>query len=50
MKVLQINATCGIGSTGIITMEIAHECIQNHIQAYVAYPRGFGRVDYGVEG
>lgn len=50
MKVLQINATYGIGSTGMITMEIAHECIQNQIQAYVAFSRGYGKVDYGVEG
>lgn len=50
MKVLQINATYGIGSTGMITMEIAHECIQNQIQAFVAFSRGYGKVDYGVEG
>ena len=50
MKVIQINATYGIGSTGIIAKEIAYECVQHHIKPYVAYSKGYGKVEYGVEG
>ena len=48
MKVLQINATYGIGSTGVITKDIASICRQNGIHSYVAFPKGFGKVDQGV--
>lgn len=42
MKILQINATYGIGSTGTITKEISELCLQNGIQAYAAFSAGFG--------
>lgn len=37
MKILQINATCGIGSTGIIVRKIQSCCEANGIDSYVAY-------------
>lgn len=37
MKVLQINATYGTGSTGTIVKDIQNCCIQNNIECYVAY-------------
>ena len=42
MKVLHINATYGIGSTGVITKELAEVCHKNGIQSYIAYPVGHG--------
>lgn len=37
MKVLQINATYGSGSTGTIVKDIQNCCLQNNIDCYVAY-------------
>lgn len=37
MKVLQINATYGAGSTGTIVRDIHNLCINNNIDSYVAY-------------
>lgn len=38
MKVLQINAVYGYGSTGVIVRDIEHQCEQNDIECYVASP------------
>lgn len=37
MKVVQINATFGNGSTGGIVKDIQHQCLQSGIDCYVAY-------------
>lgn len=42
MKVLQINAIYGYGSTGVITKAIQQCCLDNGIDAYVAFPKGQG--------
>ena len=42
MKVLQINAVYGHGSTGVITKAIQKCCFENGIDSYVAFPKGQG--------
>lgn len=37
MKVLQINAVYGVGSTGVIVRDIHELCFKNGIESYVAY-------------
>jgi len=37
MKVLQINAVYGVGSTGVIVRDIHELCLEHGIDAYVAY-------------
>ena len=38
MKVLQINATFGQGSTGVIVEHLHQCCLQNGIKSYIACP------------
>lgn len=40
MKVVQINVTCGHGSTGVIAIEIAELLKSNGHEAYIAYGQG----------
>lgn len=40
MKVVQINVTCGHGSTGVIAVEIAELLKQRGHEAYIAYGQG----------
>lgn len=35
MKVLQVNATYGLGSTGTIVRDLKHHCQANGIECYV---------------
>lgn len=42
MKVLQINAVYGYASTGVITKDIQQCCLDNGIDAYVAFQKGHG--------
>lgn len=44
MKVVQVNVTCGQGSTGVIAVEIADLLKSNGHEAYIAY--GQGHSDY----
>lgn len=44
MKIVQINATCGSGSTGVMVVEIAELLKKNGHEAYIAY--GQGQSDY----
>ena len=44
MKILQVNVTCGHGSTGVIAVEIAELLKSNGHEAYIAY--GQGNSDY----
>ena len=44
MKIVQINATCGHGSTGVIAVEIADILKKRGHEAYIAY--GQGTADY----
>lgn len=40
MRVLQINVTCGIGSTGVIAIEIANKLKEKGHECYIAYGQG----------
>ena len=42
MKVLQINAVYGYSSTGVIVRDIQQMCLDNGIEAYVAFQKGHG--------
>ena len=44
MRVLQINVTCGQGSTGVIAVEIAQQLELNGHETYIAY--GHGNTSY----
>ena len=37
MKVMQINAVYGVGSTGVIVKDLHELCLQNGIESYVSY-------------
>lgn len=37
MKVMQINAVYGVGSTGVIVEDLHNLCLQNGIESYVSY-------------
>jgi putative colanic acid biosynthesis glycosyltransferase len=43
MKVLQINAVYGYGSTGVIVKDLQDCCIEHGIDCYVAFPKGMGK-------
>lgn len=45
IKLLQINATYGLGSTGIIAKELSDICIDAGIETYIAYSKGYGQND-----
>ena len=49
MKVLQINAVYGIGSTGTIVRDIQQCCSKNGIDCYVAYQKTSERVPNGYK-
>lgn len=49
MKIVQINACYGYGSTGIIVRDLQDICIKNHIECVVAYSRGIGEIKYGYK-
>ena len=44
MKVVQINATCGTGSTGKICIDVSKLLAENNIENYIFY--SFGQSDY----
>ena len=37
MKIVQINATCGVGSTGKICFEISQVLTANNVENYILY-------------
>lgn len=43
MKVLQINAVYGYGSTGVIVKDLQDCCTEHGIDCYVAFPKGMGK-------
>lgn len=49
MKVLQINATYGIGSTGVITKELSEICYKNGIKPYAAFSKGHANIDEFID-
>ncbi len=49
MKVLQINATYGVGSTGLIVRDIASEIEKEGGQAYFAYQKAIKHVQNGYQ-
>lgn len=49
MKVLQINAVYGFGSTGIIVKDIQNTLIKNGHESYVAYQNAIGDVHNGYK-
>lgn len=48
MIVVQINATCGAGSTGMICLEVSRLLSQNDIENYVIYAVGHSDADTAV--
>lgn len=49
MKILQINATYGIGSTGTIVRDIQKSCYDSGLECYVAYSLAEGDVPNGYK-
>lgn len=49
MKVLQVNATYGLGSTGTIVRDLKHYCEANGIDCHVAYAKTSEKVDGGYK-
>ncbi len=52
MKILQINAVYGVGSTGVIVQDIHKTCLSRGIDSYVAYstsPLGADKITNGYE-
>lgn len=49
MKIIQINACYGYGSTGIIVRDLQDICINNGIECVVAFPQSIGDVRYGYK-
>ena len=45
MRILQINATYGLGSTGVIVKELSDVCLKNGIDSFIAFPKGQGIAD-----
>ena len=49
MKVLQVNATYGLGSTGTIVRDLKECCEANKIECYVAYALTDEKVERGYK-
>ena len=49
MKVLQVNATYGLGSTGTIVRELKENCEANGFDCYVAYAKSSVKFDRGYK-
>ena len=49
MKIIQINAWYGYGSTGIIVRDLQNICICNGIECVVAFPYSKGEVSGGYK-
>ena len=49
MKVLQVNATYGLGSTGTIVRDLKECCEANGIECYVAYALASEKVERGYK-
>lgn len=49
MKIIQINATCGIGSTGKICKSVSELLTQNGIENYIFYTQGKSNYNLGVK-
>ncbi len=49
MKVVQINATCGTGSTGKICVAISERLNKHNIENYICYSSGTSQYQYGIK-
>ena len=49
MKIVQINATCGVGSTGKICVGISKVLAENDIENYVFYGSSSNGYEYGIQ-
>lgn len=49
MKIVQINATCGIGSTGKICVDISHLLTEKEIENYILYCSGNSTYPLGIK-
>lgn len=49
MKIVQINAVFGFGSTGIIVQDLQNLCIRNGIDCVVAYSKSYSFVEKGYK-
>ena len=48
MKIVQINATCGSGSTGKICLSLSRVLSENNIENYILYSNGFSDYPLGI--
>lgn len=48
MKIVQINTTCGIGSTGKICVDISKMLSENHIENYILYSNNSNGYPLGI--
>lgn len=49
MKIVQINATCGVGSTGKICVGISQMLIENGVENYIFYSSKTNGYQYGIK-
>lgn len=49
MKIVQINSTCGIGSTGKICVDISKLLYKNNIENYILYSSKSNGYKYGIQ-
>ncbi len=49
MKIVQINATCGVGSTGKICVTISELLNEKNIENYILYSQGCSDYKYGIK-
>ena len=49
MKIMQINTTCGIGSTGKICVEISQMLNENNVENYILYSSGKSNYPLGIK-
>ena len=48
MKIVQLNAVCGVGSTGGITVEISRMLTAHNIENYILYTNGHHEYELGI--
>ena len=49
MKIIQINTTCGIGSTGKICVGISEMLVNDNIENYIFYSAFGNGYKYGIQ-
>ena len=49
MKIVQLNAVCGAGSTGVIAAEISRILTEKQIENYILFTSGSSTVSEGIK-